>query len=58
MNYIWLGNNEQINPTQNINININNQINTTIPINNMSIGGLFNLLFSVTVTNNIDRVWV
>ena len=58
MNYIWLGNNEQINPTQNINININNQINTTTPINNMSIGGLFNLLFNITVTSNINRVWV
>ena len=56
MNYVWLGNNEQINPTQYI--NINNQINTTTPINNMSIGGLFNLLFNVTVTNNIDRVWI
>jgi len=56
MNYVWLGNNEQINLTQNI--NINNQIITTTPINNMSIGGFFNLLFNVTVTNNIDRVWV
>jgi len=56
MNYVWLGNNEQINPTQSI--NINNLINTTTSINNMSIGGLFNFLFDIDVINNIDRVWI
>ena len=56
MNYIWLGNNEQINPTQNI--NINNEINTTTIINNMSIGGLFNLLFNIDVIYDVNRVWI
>jgi len=56
MNYVWLGNNEQINPTQSI--NINNLINTTTPINNMSIGGLFNLLFNININTDINRVWI
>jgi len=56
MKYIWLGKNEQTDIQQSI--NINNQINTTTLINNLSIGGFFNLLFGVTVTNNIDRVWI
>ena len=56
MKYVWLGNNEQLIPTQII--NINNQFNTTTPIDNLSIGGLFNLLFGITVINDIDRVWV
>ena len=56
MKYVWLGNNEQLIPTQNI--NINNLINTTTPINNMSIGGFINLLFNINVINNIDRVWI
>ena len=56
MNYVWLGSNEQINPTQNI--NINNLINTTTPINNMSIGKFFSLLFNIDVTYDVNRVWM
>ena len=56
MNYVWLGNNEQTDIQQNI--NINKYINITTPIDNLSIGRFFNLLFGVKVTNNVDRIWI
>ena len=55
MNYVWLGNNEQIDDSQII--NINNQINDNIFIDGLSIGGFFNLLFGVNVTYDVERVW-
>lgn len=40
------------------NFNINNKINTTTPIDNLSLGGFFNLLFGVNVISDVDRVWI
>lgn len=55
VNYIWLGNNEQIIDEQII--NINNSLNTTTYIDNLSIGGLFNLLLGINIVCDIDRIW-
>lgn len=55
VNYIWLGNNEQI--IQEQIININNSLNTTTYIDNLSIGGLFNLLLGINIVCDIDRIW-
>jgi len=55
VNYIWLGNNEQIIDEQII--NINNLINNTTPIDKLSIGGFLNLLFGINIVYDIDRIW-
>jgi hypothetical protein len=55
VNYIWLGNNEQI--IQEQIININNLINTITPIDKLSIGGFLNLLFGINIVYDIDRIW-
>ena len=55
VNYIWLGNNEQI--IQEQIININNSLNTITPIDKLSICGFFNLLFGINIVYDIDRIW-
>jgi len=55
VNYIWLGNNEQI--IQEQIININNSLNTITPIDKLSIGGFLNLLFGINIVCDIDRIW-
>lgn len=56
VNYVWLGNNEQIIDEQII--NINNSLNTITPIDNLSIGGFLNLLFGINIIYDIERIWV
>ena len=55
VNYVWLGNNEQIIDEQIV--NINNSLNTITPIDKLSIGGFLNLLFGINIVYDIDRIW-
>jgi hypothetical protein len=55
VNYIWLGNNEEIIDEQIV--NINNLINITTYIDKLSIGGFLNLLFGINIVYDIDRIW-
>ncbi len=55
MKYVWLGKNEKVDTSQNV--DINRRINVNTPIDNMSIGGFFKFLFGVKITYDIDLIF-